>query len=69
MDDLFDIEPIPALPPDLKAKKVNLKEAKKLAKEKDSPEAGTKSLLEEIEDNLYDEGLIDLEEDPWEDDI
>lgn len=61
LDDLFDLSLIPALPPDLKAKKVNLKEAKsaKLSTENTND---PKSLLEEIEDTLYDEGLIDLDE-------
>lgn len=70
LDDLFDIKPLPSLPPDLKAKKINLKEAKKLVKEKDRVE--TKTLFEEIEDNLINEGLIDLDEDDkneWDDDI
>jgi DNA polymerase-3 subunit alpha len=66
LDDLYDVAPIPALPADLKAKKVNLKEAKKLAGE-DKKSNEPKDLLEEIEDNLYDEGLIDLDEEPEDD--
>lgn len=67
LDDVYDLAMIPALPPDLKAKKVNLKEAKlKLSKEEIKiPKTPNdfKDLLEEIEDDLYDKGLIDLEED------
>ena len=66
LDDLYDIGTIPALPADLKAKKINLKEAK--AKGLNAPEVENwtnnsgQSLLERIEDMLYDEGLIDLDE-------
>lgn len=60
LDDLYDISTIPALPSDLKAKKINLKEAKaKLATE---IKQDTKNLFEEVEDILYDEGLIDLDD-------
>ena len=65
LDDLYDLSMIPALPADLKAKKVNLKEAKAKLKETDTMWEKThdpKDLLEEIEDALYDEGLIDLDE-------
>jgi len=62
LDNLYDLSMIPALPADLKAKKVNLKEAKAKAKEKDSVTPGKQSLLERVEDMLYDEGLIDLDE-------
>lgn len=68
LDDLFDVAPIPALPADLKAKKVNLKEAKKLADDAAKKITEVKNLLEEIEDTLYDEGLIDLDDDNPEDD-
>jgi DNA polymerase-3 subunit alpha len=63
LDDLFDVACIPALPADLKAKKINLKEAKaKITQEKSKKSKDPKDLLERIEDSLYDEGLIDLEE-------
>jgi DNA polymerase-3 subunit alpha len=64
LDAIYSISPIPALPADLKAKKINLKEAKAKAKEQISPDSvmPNQSLLERIEDTLYDEGLIDLEE-------
>lgn len=55
-NDLFNISQIPSTPADLKAKKVSLKESK--SKEKSKEPA---SLLEEIEDSLYDQGLIDLD--------
>lgn len=59
LDDLYDLSIIPSLPADLKAKKINLKEAKK----EQSSENKSGNLLEKIEDALYDEGLIDLDED------
>lgn len=64
LEDLFNLSLIPAVPADLKAKKVNLKEAKLKANENitANPE-NTDGLFEEIEDILYDAGLIDLEED------
>jgi hypothetical protein len=72
LDDVFDVSPIPALPADLKAKKVNLKEAKAKAKADalgGIPEAPNKeqTLEERLIDMLYDEGLVDLEEDPDDD--
>ena len=65
LDQLFNIALSPALPDDLKAKKINLKEAKsKLSnKENDEKPKSPQEILDQIEDNLYDEGLIDLEED------
>jgi len=72
LDALFNIALPPALPADLKAKKINLKEAKAKAKE-DAAEAEEKdknkgqSLMERIEDILYDEGLIDLDEEDEDD--
>jgi DNA polymerase-3 subunit alpha len=68
LDDLYDLAMIPALPPDLKAKKINLKEAKAKTKETIPDDKNWEKtnnpqhLLEEIEDALYDEGLIDLDE-------
>jgi DNA polymerase III subunit alpha len=61
LDDLYNIALVPALPADLKAKKINLKEAKVKSAEA-KPATETSTLLEQIEDSLYDEGLIDLEE-------
>ena len=57
-DKLYNIYPAPVVPEDLKAKKVSLKESKK-------NEAA--SLLEEIEHNLYDQGLIDLDSEQQDD--
>jgi DNA polymerase-3 subunit alpha len=63
LDGLFDVSIIPALPADLKAKKINLKEAKsRLTKFPDKKPNEVKDLLERMEDALYDEGLIDLDE-------
>jgi DNA polymerase-3 subunit alpha len=63
LDNLFDISLPPALPADLKSKKINLKETKsKLAEEISKKNNEIKNLSEQIEDALYDEGLIDLDE-------
>jgi DNA polymerase-3 subunit alpha len=59
-DNLFDIKKMPSVPEDLKAKKVSLKESKeKITKIKNIN--NIQSLMEQIEDNLYDQGLIDLD--------
>jgi DNA polymerase III alpha subunit len=58
LDDLMAISSVPATPADLKAKKVNLK----LGKKSEIPSESNKSLFEEMEDNLYDEGLLDLDD-------
>ncbi len=55
LDKVFNIEKPPSLPEDLKSKKVSLKESKKETKSESS------SLVEEIENTLYDQGLIDLD--------
>lgn len=68
LDNLYDLSIAPPVPEDLKAKRVNLKEAKAKAKDPAPKENNWespndfKNLLEEIEDTLYDEGLIDLNE-------
>jgi DNA polymerase-3 subunit alpha len=68
LDNLYDIAMAPSLPADLKAKKVNLKESRaKLSENIATVITGTSdvaNLLEQIEDQLYDEGLIDLDEEP-----
>lgn len=53
---LYHAQMAPSLPEDLKSKKVSLKETKK---EVSKPESS--SLFEEIENSLYDQGLIDLD--------
>lgn len=59
LDSLYNVAPIPALPADLKdKKKINLKEARVKV---DKKPGEIKNLLEDIEDTLYDEGLIDLD--------
>lgn len=68
LEDLYDLSLVPAMPADLKAKKINLKEIKAKAKTAETItipwklEDGPEALIEEIEDSLYDEGLIDLDE-------
>ena len=63
LDNLYDLVGPPSLPADLKAKKINLKEAKaKLNKEPVEKLTEVSDLIENIEDALYDEGLIDLPE-------
>lgn len=68
LDNLFNIAVPPAVPADLKAKKINLKEAKAKLNEDDEDKSAIwektkdpKDLFDEIENNLYDEGLIDLD--------
>jgi DNA polymerase-3 subunit alpha len=68
LDQLYDVCLAPGTPADLKAKKINLKEAKaKMAEEVIKKTGEIKNLLEQIEDSMYDEGLIDLDEDPEDD--
>jgi hypothetical protein len=55
-DKLFNLSMAPKLPEDLKAKKISLKEAKN-----NLDIQITNNLIEQIEDILYDEGLIDLD--------
>ncbi len=62
LDDVFTITPPPQLPPDLKAKKVSLKESKK-AVEGSLNELTVDQIFEEIEDSLVEEGFIDTEDD------
>lgn len=70
LDQLFDIATAPNVPIDLKAKKINLKEAKsKLSLKEIKNINDIKDLFEEIEDDLYEEGLIDLDEERESDDI
>jgi len=67
-DNLYNIALPPTMPADLKAKKVSLKESKvKIAEEILTKTTEIKGLLEQIEDSLYDNGLIDLDEDPSDD--
>jgi DNA polymerase-3 subunit alpha len=63
LDNLFDIALAPALPADLKAKKINLKETKAKLAEEAKKNNEIKNLYEQIENEMYDEGLIDLNED------
>jgi len=60
LDQIFDISMFPKKPDDLKAKKVSMKKSKIV----DAPcvEDNLETLVEELEDNLYDDGLIDLDE-------
>lgn len=75
LDDVYEVAPSPSLPSDLKAKKVNLKEAKAKAKTDalgaipapNPAEDNGDSLEERLIDMLYDEGLIDLDEEPDDD--
>ena len=61
LEDLYSIALPPSIPTDCKAKKVNLKQLKEKAEEviKGTPQ----SLFEEIEDDLINEGLLDLDND------
>lgn len=59
LDDVYDLALVPTLPADLKAKKINLKEAKSKTILKSIENKN--DLVENLEDILYDEGLIDLD--------
>jgi DNA polymerase III alpha subunit len=68
LDDLYNLSMSPAIPADLKPKKINLKEAKaKIETEETLNNKDSKGLFEEMEDYLYDMGLIDLDEEEQED--
>lgn len=58
-DRLFNLALPPAKPAELKAQKINLKQAKK----KDEPKT-PQQILDDLEDDLYEEGLIDANDDP-----
>ena len=69
LDQLYNIALPPGVPADLKAKKINLKEAKAklFGKEEVEKPKDPQEILDQIEDTLYDEGLIDLDEEPEDD--
>lgn len=63
-DKLFNIARPPELPEDLKSKKIALKQSRVKPKLDDNTKPSEfKDLLEQIEDSLYDQGLIDLDSD------
>jgi DNA polymerase III subunit alpha len=65
LEALYELVPPPHLPRDLKAKKMSVKGATK-----DISIPGTTSLVEELEDELFSEGLVDLDgDDPFSLDI
>jgi DNA polymerase-3 subunit alpha len=70
LDQLYHIALPPSLPADLKAKKINLKEAKAklfgIKEEVEKPKS-PQEILDQIEDTLYDEGLIDLDDESEDD--
>jgi len=57
---LHELIPPPALPRDLKAKKMSIK---------DTIIVESSDLVQELEDQLFAEGLVDLNEDPFSLDI
>lgn len=60
LDNLYELLPPPSLPRDLKSKKMSIKDA-------DSTESN--DLVEELENQLFTEGFVDLGEDPFSVDI
>lgn len=63
VDQLFNIIPPPSVPADLKAKKINLKKAKtKVSGDIVEATDQVGSLFDQIEGDLYDQGLLDLDE-------
>jgi DNA polymerase III subunit alpha len=63
LEHIYEIVPPPALPKDLKAKKMAIKNTDASV----MPE--TSDLIQELEDQLFTEGLVDLDEDPFSLDI
>jgi DNA polymerase-3 subunit alpha len=61
LNDFFDISMIPSLPIDLKAKKINLKETRAKLAEEAQKNGEIKNVLETIEEDMYQEGLLDFE--------
>ncbi len=62
LEDLFNFQPPPQPPSDLKAKKINLKLLKKEKDAEKLEESKTEDILfEEIEDELINEGLLDID--------
>lgn len=59
LETIYEIVPPPALPRDLKAKKMSIKNVEA------SAPTETSDLIEELEDQLFAEGLVDLDEDPF----
>lgn len=63
LDSLFDAASIPPLPADMKAKKINLKQAKSKAEPKpDVQKDEEEQLYDSVMGELFDEGLVDLDE-------
>jgi hypothetical protein len=54
MERIYNMHPVPQKPTDLKHRKVSMRGAK-------STSNGNSNLLDELEDDLYNEGLIDLD--------
>lgn len=67
LENLFAFAPAPSLPNDLKAKKVSVKKSSKIDAQKSTNPNDTNELIDDFVDELFDEGLIDLEEenDDW----
>jgi DNA polymerase III subunit alpha len=64
LNDLYNVIPAPQRPKDLKSKKLNLKTIKREKREANSKDLdATQVLFEEIEDDFFQEGLLDLDED------
>lgn len=61
LENLYNFHPIPQVPDDLKAKKVNLKAEKTKKKEEKTNQSPQEALFEEIEDELINEGLLDID--------
>jgi DNA polymerase III subunit alpha len=70
LESMFDVCPPPPLPGDLKARKISMKN-KRIDKVLEQMDLKTdvNEYIENIEDSLFDEGLIDLNEDDEDDDI
>lgn len=62
LENFFDLAPPPALPKDLKAKKVSIKRSSKSDVEIINTNINDADFINNIEDQLFDEGLIDLDQ-------
>jgi hypothetical protein len=71
--EIFDACPSPAVPADLKAKKIVVQRVSKKSKSNEEPATDLASIIEELEEDLYNGGHIDLdgedEENDEDDDI
>lgn len=69
LDTLYELIPPPTLPKDLKAKRMAIKNTETTKPSKVAEASEVSDLVQQIEDELFTEGLVDLDEDPFSLDI